>query len=393
MTLCKDHIMTDHSYKKYFDDFRPYNQSEVKEALKRLAANDTFIAALKFFFKDKSDDDLRKRIKNLDSTYDFQTKIMLPAVEQIKADTMQEISHAGVSRLNPNEVYTYISNHRDIFLDASLNLYILHLNGFKTAEITFGDNLMKNPVIADVGKINKMFKVYRSGKPKELMEKTAQLSEYIAYTQAVKRESIWIAQRGGRTKDGNDQTQYGVLKMLIGARKGNTIEQLKSLNIVPVTVSYEYEPNDYLKVREVFLSQKGPYKKAPGEDLNSIIDGIQAQKGHVHFEFGEPICELFDSIPQSMRPNAQVKEAASLIDRIMYRNYKLFPNNYIAADMLTHSDSYTHKYSPAQKEAFTDYMHRRLAKIEFSDPALENLFLKMYANPLFNLEKLQSDSE
>jgi 1-acyl-sn-glycerol-3-phosphate acyltransferase len=391
--FCRYHSMTSYVYRDFFDDFRPFTEEEAKEALKRLEKSETFLKALGFFFTGKNTKQLKEYLRSIQSINDFQMKIMLPMSKKIEAETTSGITFSGIDRLDKNKAYTYISNHRDIYLDASFNLYVLHNNGFKTGEITFGDNLMKNPLIADVGRINKMFKVYRSGKPKELAEKTAQLSEYIAFTQHVKNESIWIAQRGGRTKDGNDKTQYGVLKMLTAARKKTFAENLKDLRIVPVSISYEYEPNDYLKAREIFLSKKAPYKKAPNEDLKSIIDGILMQKGQVNLHFGKPLSEEFNDLPHHLKTNIQAKAAAEMVDNIMYGNYKLYANNFIAADLLASKPSYDYRYDTEQKAKFEDYMNDRLSKIEFSDPELRTLFLNIYANPVYNLERLQAKSE
>ncbi len=373
----------------YFEDLRPYNETETLEVLQKLSQDTTFIKALKQFFPEKNEIQLVEKIQNLKSIFDFQTKIMYPAIKFTEAKITTSIKTKGIDILNKNQTYVYMSNHRDIALDVASFQCILVEAGFNTTEITFGNNLMKNPLVTDVGKINKMFKVYRKGKPKELMQRLIQLSEYISYTQNIKKESIWIAQRGGRTKDGDDKTQYGVLKMLTNSRKGSVKEKLKDLRIVPITLSYEFEPNDYLKVREIFLSREAPYVKAPNEDLNSILDGLTSYKGKVNYVFGKPLTEEFDEISEKIQPKEQMKQACYIIDQIMYQNYKLYPNNYIAADLLRKSSDYKKNYTDADKATFLNYMTERLKKIEFSNPELEIIFLKIYANPVFNFEKLQ----
>jgi hypothetical protein len=376
--------MIQDTYQNYFDDFRPYNEKEAQEALERLSESQLFFEAFSYFFPETSKKELLKLLGRINSVYDFQAKIMAPVVERIIENSSDGLSYHGTEHIQKGQSYIFLSNHRDIFLDAALHQYILLNNNHKTCEITFGNNLMQNPVVADAGKINKMFKVYRKGKPKELMEKTGQLSEYIKYAQTVKNESIWIAQRGGRTKDGNDKTQYGVLKMLCSARSGSFAEKLQKLNIIPVTVSYEFEPNDYLKVRESYLSKNKPYIKAPNEDINSIIDGINSQKGRINLQFGKALNREFDETADLQSVNAQAKAAAAIIDTIMYSQYQLFPNNYIAGDILNNNTEHSRHYTSLQKETFINYMNRRLALIEFSAPELKQLFLKIYAAPVYN---------
>lgn len=380
--------MTQNNNRKFFDDFRPYKSDEIREAVIRLSQSDLFLKALTYFFPEKSFDELLRIMDRIETVYDFQANIMSPVIERILKTSSRGLSVQGLENLPKDRSTVFISNHRDIFLDAALHQYILLNNNFKTCEITFGDNLMQNPVVKDVGKINKMFKVYRSGKLRELMEKTRQLSLYINQTLKTKNESVWIAQRGGRTKDGNDKTQYSVLKMLTDAGSGSFPDRLIDLNIIPVTVSYEYEPNDCLKVRERFLSRKQPYKKAPGEDINSIIDGISMPKGKIHMCFGKTMKDEFKALKNLTSVNAQAKEAAQLIDRIMYKQFKLYPNHCIAADMLEPSSKLKDYYTPAQKEAFTDHMNKRLALIEAEDPKLRTLFLEIYAAPVYNKMQL-----
>ena len=373
---------------KYFNDFRSYNETEALEAIKRLGDTDLFYDILKFFFPEKNLSELKDRMGNIFTIDDFQGKIMQPIVERIIETSSSGFSFDGLENVKKGESYIFMSNHRDIFLDAALVQYILYNNGFDTNEITFGSNLMTSQIIIDAGKVNKMFKVYRKGKPKELMQKTAQLSEYIKYTQNEKKQSVWIAQRGGRTKDGNDKTQYSVLKMLCNSRKGNCIEQLKSLKIIPISVSYEYEPNAHLKIRESFLSENKKYTKAPGEDLKSIIDGVKTHKGKMHFKFGKPINNEINQISSEHKYNEQAKEAAAIIDKEIYKNYKLFPNNYIAADLISNTQTYSHKYNSKQKNNFENFMNKQLSLIEFSNAKLKSMFLKMYATPLYNSLKV-----
>jgi hypothetical protein len=261
-------------------------------------------------------------------------------------------------------------------------------NGFDPSEVTFGNNLMKDPLVYDLGKINKMFKVYRKGTPKELLKKTIQLSEYIRFTVLTKKRSVWIAQRGGRTKDGNDKTQNGIIKMLNASGTSSLVENLKSLNIIPLTVSYEYEPNDHLKVKEILNTVNGKYEKADNEDINSIIEGVQKQKGKIHIHIGKSINEKLEDVKKISGRNHQIAEILRIIDASIHRNYKLRSNNYIAYDLLKNSNEFNHMYSVDDKKKFNEYMQKQLNLIGTKTDKSSKLFLELYANPVINQKAL-----
>lgn len=374
----------------FYDEFRPYNEKEAIEAIKRIFENERFKKIIKYFFPDIDNSRYYELMNSVKSINDFQMKIMHRITDKVIENTTDELSVSGLENIEKNKHYVFISNHRDIVLDATLFEYILADNGFQTTEITFGNNLMEDPLIFDIGKVNKMFKVYRKGTPKELLKKTLQLSEYIRYTVFNKRQSIWIAQRGGRTKNGDDKTHSGILKMLNASGTKSFEENIAELNIVPISISYEFEPNDRLKVNEIVHTINGKYKKAKGEDINSIIDGTCSQKGKVHIAIGKPINPKLKILKSVSRINSKVKKLGKIIDSEIYKNYFLFPNNYIAYDLLSNSEKFYTRYSEKQKDIFLSYKKNQLAGINNLSEEAGILFLKIYANPVINVYNLYS---
>jgi len=372
----------------FYDEFRPYNEKEALEAVKRISENKRFKQLIHYFFPNLDDNGYIKLMNSVKSINDFQMKIMHQITDRIIERTITKLSVSGLENIERNNHYVFISNHRDIVLDATLFEYLLADNGFRTTEITFGNNLMEDPLVFDIGKTNKMFKVYRKGTPKELLKKTLQLSEYIRYTVFNKRESVWIAQRGGRTKNGDDKTHSGILKMLNASGTKSFEENMRELNIVPISVSYEFEPNDHLKVNELLNTVNGKYTKKEGEDINSIIDGTCSNKGNVHIAIGKPISSRLNVLETISRTNEKVKKLGEIIDFEIYRNYKLFPNNFIAYDLLYNSDKFQNHYSKAQKDTFISYRKEQLSKINDFSKKADSLFLKIYANPVINIHNL-----
>ena len=340
-----------------------------------------------FIWPGKDVEEVRKMFLSFHNVLDFQREIMASVVQIITEKTCDGFSFSGLERLDPSKQYLYVANHRDIVLDAMLQQFVLVRNGFDTAEITFGANLMTNKFVADAGRLNKMFKVERPGtvaSARDFYEASRHLSDYIRYAIKEKKQSVWIAQRNGRTKDGLDITDPAIIKMLLMGGPEDKIDSISELSIVPMSVSYEWEPCDILKVLEMYESSRMTYIKKPGEDLNSIITGIMQQKGRVHLAFCRPL-ELseLESL-RSLTVNQFCREVASLIDSEIRSNYRLYPNNYIAADLRFGSRRYSSKYTAEQKKAFQE----RLAKLSsycYSEnaPDLEELtdkFLALYAN-------------
>ncbi len=371
-----------------FDDIRPYNPDEVPAAMQRIAESEGFPIVASFVFPDQDIKKLRTMVANLKTTEEFQSKVMAQFNEQVIKRSTTEFNVEGIDTLQKDVPYLYVSNHRDIVLDSSLLQYKLHSLGFQTTEITFGANLMCMPLIIDIGKSNKMFRVERGGTPKEFYRCSLHLSEYIRHVITEKHSSVWIAQRNGRTKDGLDKTDQGIIKMFGMSRNDDKIKSLAELNIIPVSVSYEWESCDYLKAFELYISRNQKYIKRPGEDVTSILTGITQPKGRVHFEICPQIREEELSAFDCMTANEYHQQVARLIDQRIISHYRLWPNNYIAHDMLYGTNTYREHYTDEEKQLFVEHMAvlnqmAQLEQYEVTDlDALYDIFLGIYANPV-----------
>lgn len=371
-----------------FDSIRPYYESEIPAAMRRIAAAPVFEKVSGFLFPGQDVDAWRRRIAKMESTHEFQFEFMSPAAESIIKKTCSDFSCDGVENVRPDMSYLYVSNHRDIMLDATLLSYAISLHGFDSPEITFGANLMQGDFVIDIGKSNKMFRVERpGGSIREFYEKSLLLSDYIRNTLRQKGQSIWIAQRNGRTKDGVDRTDQGIVKMFAMSGTSDVVKAIADLNIVPVSISYEWEPCDVLKALELYQSAQGPYKKRPGEDLNSILTGVLQQKGKVHIHICERLTEE-DLAPLASDSNPNYfRQVAALIDKRICCAYRLTPNNYIAKDILSRDVAYATHYTAAQKAEFLKNLEGldRYSS-EFDIKALSEIFLKIYASPVDSYE-------
>ena len=371
-----------------FDDIRPYNPDEVPAAMQRIAESEGFPIVASFVFPDQDIKKLRTMVANLKTTEEFQSKVMAQFNEQVIKRSTTEFNVEGIDTLQKDVPYLYVSNHRDIVLDSSLLQYKLHSLGFQTTEITFGANLMCMPLIIDIGKSNKMFRVERGGTPKEFYRCSLHLSEYIRHVITEKHSSVWIAQRNGRTKDGLDKTDQGIIKMFGMSRNDDKVKSLAELNIIPVSVSYEWESCDYLKAFELYISRNQKYIKRPGEDVTSILTGITQPKGRVHFEICPQIREEELSAFDCMTANEYHQQVARLIDQRIISHYILWPNNYIAHDMLYGTNTYREHYTDEEKQLFVEHMAvlnqmAQLEQYEVTDlDALYDIFLGIYANPV-----------
>ena len=365
-----------------FDDIRPYRDDEIPAAMQRIAANSSFPLVAKFVFPELTVEEAQEKVRGLKTIYDFQHDVMIPMNKQVLEGTITEFTLGGIEKLDPTKRYLYVSNHRDIVLDSCILMYALYRDGgHDTGEITFGSNLMQGELVVDIGKSNKMFRVDRGRNPRELYTTSVHLSEYIRYAITEKHQSVWIAQRNGRTKDGLDRTDQGVIKMFGMSGPKDRVDALDELNIVPVSVSYEWESCDILKALELYESRNGePYIKKPGEDLNSILTGIMQDKGRVHIQICDPIRrEELEALRDV--PNVQFhREVAQIIDKRICGDYRLFPNSYIAHDLRYGNTRYADRYTKDEYDAFVAHM-AELNKFS-DDPALSDIFLGIYANPI-----------
>lgn len=369
-----------------FDLLRPYFDSESKEVMERIAQYETYHKAMAFIFPTMSKEEIIKKALDTKSPYEFQTGYMRHAIWSIVNQSANGLTWSGIDKLDKDKSYLFIANHRDILLDSAILQIILDKEEFETSEITFGSNLMDNGFITDFGRMNRMFAVKREGTVKELYEISRQLSAYIRHTIVDKNTSVWIAQRNGRTKDGNDLTQTGLLKMLNLSNNNKAFKtSIIELNIVPLTISFEYEPCDKLKVQELYLSSlHSKYLKAPGEDLTNILTGIKQPKGKIHLAFGTPIKKELDELDNISNENEKIKLLTSIIDKQIHQNYKLNAVNYIAYDIINQTNLFQNSYTEAEKQEFIDYTNQQISEIIGEEDILRNLFIKMYSMPVEN---------
>ncbi len=363
---------------------RPYRDAEVPAAMARIAAHPSFSMLASYLFPGTPVEQVRALLLSFRSISDFQLGVMKTFNEQVIERSTTGFTFGGAEKIDPDRRYLFVSNHRDIVLDSSLMQYALYLRGHDTTEITFGANLMQGQLLIDIGKSNKMFRVERDGvTPRDFYNSSLLLSEYLRYTLLDKRQSVWIAQRNGRTKDGIDRTDQGIVKMFGMSGTGDRVTSLSELNIMPVSVSYEWEPCDVLKALELYVTGSGgTYIKKPGEDLNSILTGLMQPKGRVHIEFCDPVTEAdlraFDGVP-----NVQFhRKVANLLDARISAAFRLYPNHYIAHDLRYGSRAFEDKYSDEQLVAFDERLES-LNKYQDADPdRLKDIFLGIYSNPI-----------
>ena len=353
-------------------------------AMQRIIADPLFPKVCAYLFPDVPAEEMAARFRSFRSVRDFQNGFMYSAVWSVAHQTTDGGTVEGMEKLSPEARYLFVSNHRDIVLDAAILQVLLVDAGLPTSEITFGANLMQGQLVIDIGKSNKMFRVERPStvtSPREFLQRSAYLSSYIRHTLLEKKESVWIAQRNGRTKDGRDATDQGIVKMFCMSGSADRAASLAALNIVPVALSYEWEPCDLLKARELLAARTGmPYVKKPGEDLNSILTGILQPKGRVHYRICDPITaedlRPFSSFPAS----AFHRAVAALVDSRILPARELYPNNAIAWDLLRGESGGS--YTETQREAFL----RHLSEVdgEADADALKEILLGMYAAPFEN---------
>ncbi len=371
-------------FQKEFEDIRPYYDNEINAALNRLTNYPQFKNILQFLYPESEHKNIINLLNNIHTALDLQTKFMQKLVFDVVAKTSTDFTVTGLLNISPDIPYLFISNHRDIILDSAILQAVLNKNKYPTTEITFGSNLMSNPLIVDFGKANRMFKVNREGNLREILKNSQILSAYIRHTVTEKKASVWIAQRNGRTKNGDDKTETALLKMLNMSGKNSIYENFNELNILPVTISYELEPCCTEKVNEVYVSLTQKYVKKPGEDIASIIKGLTQQKGRINLAFGEKVILQ----TPNFNANETIKEIANKIDNTIYNNYKLWQFNYVAYDLLYNSTKYSDLYKQNDKNEFLKYKDETIGKIEGDKNEITNIFLNIYANPVANLRGL-----
>ncbi len=377
-------------FNKEYEKMRPYRDNEVPDALKRVLADERFRLIAAYLYGSDKVDDVYNRFKKIKTVTEFQSEFSHSAVREIVKKTSSGLTYSGLDKLSQNSSYLFIANHRDIVLDSAIMQILLVENGHKTSQITFGSNLMTDPFIIDMGKLNKMFNFYRGGRTRAEMYNNAMLhSLYIQKVITEEHESIWIAQKDGRTKDGNDKTQTSLIKMFTMGKK-NPFLAVKELNIIPVTISYEYEPCDMYKVREGYISARKKYKKSKDEDLMSVLSGITNYKGRIHMAFGKSINSVIERCEkENSSLNVLASNVAFAIDKQIYLNYKLNGVNYIAYDILNKSERYKDKeYTVKDQKSFVDFIDAKVKSMQGNRMELLKMFYKIYANPVINKLKM-----
>lgn len=361
-----------------FDDIRPYYDSEIPAAMERIASDPGLPLLLQKVGRDESLEGLQQLLRSIHTFEELKDRLMHPACNSLVSNTMTGFTFSGLEYATSDKGLLYVSNHRDIVMDAFLLQLILVRKGLPTSHITFGSNLMEPQLVADLGLSCKMFKTVRkTSEYQSFMDSSIHLSDYINYV-AAHGESLWIAQRNGRTKDGIDKTEPGLLRMLLlGKDKSNALRQL---NITPVSISYQWEPCDILKAVELYKSRGGaPYIKAKGEDLNSIITGIISPKGNVHLSICKPIDA--DSFPVVNR--SAMNEIVSIMDSEIYSGYKVWDTSFAAYDILHGGTFFAGNYSPELKEQFIARMSKQMEGIQGVDiEILRSIYLQIYAGPV-----------
>lgn len=371
-----------------FDEIRPFRDNEVPEVIKSLCEVPYFLNILGRLIPNVPVEAIVAKLKSLRSVSEFQHEFIIPYLRGLEKNCTDGITASGLEGLDPKGGYIFMSNHRDIILDSAFMNVMLDVAGLNTTEIAIGSNLLIYDWIVDLVKLNKSFVVKRDLPVRQMMEASATLSAYIRDRITEGHQNIWIAQREGRSKDGNDKTQGAVLKMLNLSGKSDIISNFTELNIVPVAITYEYDPCDALKAYQYQQKRDNPeYKKSKNEDLTHMSTGLNGRKGHVHFAFGTPINSELPKLA-GMAKNDQITAIAEMIDRQIYTNYRLYPDNYIALDAISGEAKHSDHYTNEQRDAFMAYADQKIAAIDGADhDYVLGQMLQAYANPLINQEK------
>ena len=371
-----------------FDPIRPFVPDEVPDVFDRLLQNEQFSSVLAYFYPGVPKEALAAKMHACKDNLDFQKTFCYGFLVQLLA-RLSKGCDIDIASLDTDSRYTFISNHRDIVLDSALLDKLLIDAGFNTTcEIAIGDNLLKLPWVKDLVRVNKSFIVERALSMREMLMASKRLSEYMHFVIAEKNDNIWIAQREGRAKDSNDRTQEAILKMMVMGGEGSIIDRLKQLHLVPLAISYEYDPCDYLKAAELQARRDNPsWQKGPMDDVTSMQTGIMGYKGYIHYQCADCIDSYLDTIPADTPKTELFRLIADHIDRQIFAGYRLYPNNYVALDLLHGDSAHADHYTAEDKAQFEAYLKGQLDKIEMEgkdDAYLREQMLKMYANPAIN---------
>jgi hypothetical protein len=376
-------------YPAEFNDIRCFDDSEVAVYLPKLLAEPTVQQVLGMLLGPELMQKMQQAAPTMQTVYDFQSTYIIGLLKALMAKTTAGVQLLGAEKLDKSAAYLFMTNHRDIVLDSAFLNAMLFFNGFQTTQIGIGNNLLIKPWIEWAVRLNKSFVVRRDGGVREQLLISKHMSAYMRYVLTQVNESIWIAQREGRAKDSNDITAPAIIKMLNMSGEGTFVEKLRALNIAPIAINYEYDPCDYLKAKEYQQKRDDAnYKKQPADDLLNMQTGIMSYKGRISYVVAGPleVPDAWNDVPRAM----QADVAAAAIDKMIHASYQLFPNNYVAADLLSENQVFADKYTAEDKQTFVAYIEKQLQKIDIpnrDDAFLRSKMYQMYANPVYNQQK------
>lgn len=371
-----------------YDDIRPFDPEELPAAFERLLSDAQFQQVLGYLYPGVPLGAVKTKMMACKTNLEFQLAFCYGFLKDLMAKASKGFD-MNVEAVDVTKRYTFVSNHRDIVLDSALLDVLLYDAGFNTTcEIAIGDNLLSLPWVKDLVRLNKSFIVQRSLSPREFLMASKKMAEYMHYVVGEKNDNIWIAQREGRAKDSNDRTQPSILKMMAMGGEGSPVDRLRQLHIVPLAISYEYDPCDFMKAAEFQLRRDVPgWKKTALDDVNSMRTGIMGYKGEVHYHCAPCIDGFLDNLSPDIPKTKVFDVIAEHIDKEIFRNYRLYPSNYIALDMLEGNEAHAGRYTADDKAAFEKYLQGQIARIDIpnkDEAFLRERMLTMYANPARN---------
>ena len=377
-----------------FDEIRPYHDEELPQIYEELIADPMFQQVMGAVMPNVPFQGIAMKMRGCKTKLEFQKAFCYARLKDIMQKATKGVTLNHDALTDKQQAYTYISNHRDIILDSGFLDVLLVENGMDTVEIAIGDNLLIYPWIKKVVRINKSFIVQRALTMRQMLESSARMSRYMHYAIGEKKQSIWIAQREGRAKDSDDRTQDSILKMMAMGGEGDIIDRLMALNIAPLAISYEYDPCDFLKAQE--FQQKRDiegFKKSQADDLINMQTGLFGYKGRVHFQPAACINEALAKLDRNMPKQELFTTISALIDKGIHANYRIYPNNYVALDLLNGTTEYAANYTDEDKQTFLGYLDQQIARIQLPNKDVDFLrtkLLEMYANPLKNYLNAQA---
>ncbi len=366
-----------------FEEIRPYTDEEVPEVMKRLTSKTSLFVMMGVFFPELTPEEIQQNFAQVNSTAELQEKYIGEAIRRMISASAGQLMVSGLAELDASQTHLFISNHRDIILDPGIFNEQRHQRKLPTTLIAIGDNLLVSSLVTDLMKLNKSFIVHRSLPRNQLFPYSQRLSNYIRSSLVDESESVWIAQKSGRTKDGNDETQTALLKMLALSGSDELVQSFMELNIIPMAISYEYEPCDMLKAAEIVTTRNGEeYDKS---DKMAIIRGIRDYKGRINMAIGQPLSlSDYESLGEPAKRNDWFKNFKQMLDHRIQSLYQLWPTHYVAADLQAGSDTYAAHYTASEKDAFLQHLEKRLKEVEGPEDQLREQFIAMYARPVLN---------